>query len=363
MCSGSPAGPLLSEFAVAMQDELPGCLVGINVLDKPGKTFRSAVFPSLPRQFGQHLENNIITGNRGSCGLGILSGKIIEVSDVANDPRFSEDWKNLFKHYQLTSLISVPVLTLDGIAQGSLAVIHPLDSPLTEAQRELINRAAVLCAKICSYSRTQETAELLIGELEHRMRNLFLTVGGLANLTIKRYPAPSEFRKVFGERLMMMHRAQAISMRTEDIDLASLIQETLAPYSTEWAIEVAGPAIVLAQDAASAIALVVYELGTNSVKYGALSSARGQLKIDWSIIPAQQDRSEYFALTWKELNGPEVSAPVRPGYGTTMIRGNLRNAFDGAATLSFDKSGLVFEVTAPFTTRLGRSANDLTKTP
>ncbi|AQL39122.1 hypothetical protein F2S74_12025 [Pseudomonas syringae pv. actinidiae] len=75
MSSGLPAEALLEDFAIALQARLPGVIVGINVLDKAGRTFRQSIFPNLPSGFSQALVGNIITGKHGSCGLGILTGK------------------------------------------------------------------------------------------------------------------------------------------------------------------------------------------------------------------------------------------------------------------------------------------------
>ncbi|WP_349970592.1 HWE histidine kinase domain-containing protein [Pseudomonas caspiana] len=354
MSSGAPAVPLLREFAALLQNEMPGCVVGINVLDKPGKTFRHAVFPSLPKEFASSLENNIITGNRGSCGLGVLTGRSVIVPDVANDERFSAEWKALFARHGLTSLISIPAQTSDGVVQGSLAIIHPAGSPLTDEQMIFAQQASALCAKVCAYSRTQETTQLLLGELEHRMRNLFSTMGGVASLTIKSYPNPSEFRQVFGERLVMMHRAHSLAFNASEISIKSLVEEMIAPYRKECDVVIGGPNIILTPEAASALALVLHELGTNASKYGSLSRSDGALSVKWLIVQADETGGHpRFELHWTESRGPEVQPPARKGYGSTMIIGNLRNALDGSALFFFDPLGFRCEIAAPFTRRLG----------
>ncbi len=354
MSSGSPPNPLLHEIALALQAELPDCIVGINVLDKPGRTFRHSIFPSLPDEFARSLEGNVINGKRGSCGLGVLTGKLVNVPDVANDERFSDEWKELFAQYRLASLISIPALALDGEAHGSVAVIHPQAAPLKLEQVEFLRSFAVLCAKICAYSRTRETTQFLMGELEHRIRNLYFTVGGLANLTIKRYPNPSDFRRVFGERLTMMHRAHSLAFSERAMSLFQLINEILAPYLKENEISISGPEIILSPDSACALALAINELGTNASKYGSLSKVGGVLEIRWDILPkGELDTHSAFRLCWTESEGPEVQEPSRQGYGTLMIAGTLRNAFDGSAVLTFDPAGLICDISAPFSPKLG----------
>lgn len=354
MASGSPASALLRDFAITLESALPGCIVGINVLDKPGRMFRHSIFPSLADDFSQSLENTVITGKRGSCGLGILTGKTIEVPDVANDERFSAEWKALFQRFGLTSLVSIPAMNNEGIAQGSIAVIHPFNAPPGVEQKALMQEASALGARLCAYSRTQETTALLIGEMEHRVRNLFQVIGGVADLTIRRYPDPQAFRRMFGERLMMMHRAHTLAFSPSEIDIHSLLKEVLAPFANEREITCSGPEIVLARDAASALALVANELGTNAAKYGSLSRPEGTLSVHWALSAQTDTEPETFSFTWQEAGGPPVQAPVRKGYGTTLIRGTTRNAFDGTASLTFDPTGFCCNIRAAFTDKVGK---------
>lgn len=356
MSSALPAESLLEDFAIALQARLPGVIVGINVLDKAGRTFRQSIFPNLPSGFSQALVGNIITGKHGSCGLGILTGKNIEVPDVATDPRFSQAWKALFAQHDLKAMISIPALSADKNAQGSIAIIHASGMSLTVEQRDFLQLASSLCARICAYSRSQESNTLMLGELEHRIRNLFLTIGGVASLTLKRYPEAKQFQAVFGERLVMMHRAHSLALSTCEIDMATLLQDMLAPYQKDCAIRFSGPDILLTQEAASALALVIHELGTNAAKYGSLSRDTGELNIQWWIVSQSiDDLDATFRLVWAENSGPCVEPPSRKGYGTAMIKGSLSNAFDGAVTFFYEPGGLKCEISAPFTRKLGRS--------
>ncbi|WP_256670279.1 HWE histidine kinase domain-containing protein [Pseudomonas sp. CFSAN084952] len=340
-----------------LQTRIQGCIVGINVLDKPGRTFRHSIFPGLPEEFARRLEGNVIDGKRGSCGLGVLTGKVIYVTDVASDERFSDDWKALFARYELSSLISMPAITSDGEVHGSIAVIHPKATLLQSDQINSVKAVAALCAKICAYSRTLETNQILLGELEHRIRNLYLTVGGVANLTIKRYPDPGEFRRVFSERLNMMHRAHSLALVQNKIELSQLIEQMLAPYSKDYDVSIRGPEIILAPDAACALALAVHELGTNASKYGALSLPGGTLEVEWNILATSElDCLPTFILRWDESRGPLVKQPTRKGYGTIMIGGALRNAFDGKVVFTFEPCGFSCEISAPFSSKLGKGA-------
>jgi len=96
-----------------------------------------------------------------------------------------------------------------------------------------------------------------------------------------------------------------------------------------------GQDIDLPANFASALALALHELATNSVKYGALSQPMGRIGLTWTLLP--DDR---FELVWEESGGPEVTPPERNGFGTRMIERALFVPFGGHAALSYFKTGV-----------------------
>lgn len=355
MARGGSILPLLEALVIAVAADIPGSHVGVNILDKPGKTFRYSLFPSLPADFSKQLVGNPITGKRGSCGLAILSGKVIEVPEVATDARFSSEWKSLFHQHRLLALASFPALSKEGDVQGTLAVIYDPQRPLNPEQRHAITCASRLCAQLCAYSRTQEANQILIAELDHRMRNLFSTIGAVAVLTARHYPEFPQFRRTLDNRLLMMQKAHALALADKSSRLTELLAETLAPYMAETAGCYSGPDIILAPEAASALALVLHELATNAAKYGAFSQPGGAATIRWHLEDHAEEGCQ-FRFAWQEHNGPPVCPPQRKGYGSLMIHGSLRNAFDGKAEFAYHVEGLRCTISAPFSARLGKAA-------
>ena len=117
---------------------------------------------------------------------------------------------------------------------------------------------------------------------------------------------------------------------------------------------ISAPEIILSPDWACALALAINELGTNASKYGSLSKVGEVLEIRWSILAkGELDTYSAFRLCWTESRGPAVQEPRRQGYGTLMIGGTLRNAFDGSAVLTFNPAGLTCDIFAPFSPKLG----------
>ena len=98
-------------------------------------------------------------------------------------------------------------------------------------------------------------------------------------------------------------------------------------------------------DASQAIGLVLHELATNAVKYGALSSSSGRIAISWTV----DDKAEAGGLTldWREKDGPPVTAPQQTGFGHVVIKRMIEQAVCGTVELDFAKEGLHWTLRAP----------------
>jgi two-component sensor histidine kinase len=96
---------------------------------------------------------------------------------------------------------------------------------------------------------------------------------------------------------------------------------------------------------ALAIAMALQELATNAVKYGALSSESGEVRLDWRVEEGGDEPCLH--LSWTESGGPLVKAPLRRGFGTRLIKRSLAQDLDGKVELSFAPTGLVCTVEAP----------------
>jgi hypothetical protein len=107
----------------------------------------------------------------------------------------------------MKAVISIPTMHRDGLALGTFVVAYSQDAPLSASDRKLADEYAALCGLILVYRRTQLQHELLIGELQHRARNLFSTIGAVVYSTLKSHPESDTFRKVFDGRLMALSRA------------------------------------------------------------------------------------------------------------------------------------------------------------
>jgi len=201
---------------------------------------------------------------------------------------------------------------------------------------------------ITERKRAEEHRELLIHELNHRVKNTLATVQSIASQSLRNADAMEEARSAMEARLLALSRAHDVLTREnwEGAGLFEIVREAMAPYrhERERRIHMDGPDIRLSPRMALAIAMALQELATNAVKYGALSNEVGEVRIAWSVSDGSDKRLH---LTWSETNGPAVEVPKRPGFGTRLIERSLAQDLHGKATIDFARTGIVCTVDAP----------------
>ncbi|MGV0879290.1 HWE histidine kinase domain-containing protein [Martelella sp. FLE1502] len=192
-------------------------------------------------------------------------------------------------------------------------------------------------------NRANEQQELLIAELNHRVRNILGLVRGLISQTSVGAISTTELVAKLDGRVQTLARAhdQITRHHWAPAALTELIEAEAESYllDRKTRLETSGPNVLLTSKAYTAMALVIHEMMTNSAKYGALSSARGTVRIDWSLDP-----DESLQIDWREIGGPPVRAPERRGFGSTIIERTIPFELSGRAEISYRLEG----VTAAF---------------
>jgi len=203
-------------------------------------------------------------------------------------------------------------------------------------------------------ARSQADRELLINELNHRVKNTLATVQGLVASTLRSAVPLADAKKAMGERIIALGRAHDVLMQEhwESADLRELVLSIVQPYRTEHTnrIDVFGPDLRVNPRAAVALAMVLNELMTNAAKYGALSQPEGRVRVEWN---ATEDRSPpKLRMVWMEMGGPLVRLPVRRGFGSTLIEQSITRELGGTFEKNFDPAGLICTMMLPLE-RLG----------
>ena len=199
-------------------------------------------------------------------------------------------------------------------------------------------RVAVLFNDITERKRHEQHQRLLLHELNHRVKNTLVTVQSMAMQSFRPGVDPELARLQFEGRLMALSRAHDILTRESwsRAPLAGIVGEAIAPYRDQHhdRLHAEGPLVWLPPRHALAFAMVLHELGTNAVKYGALSNQDGRVDIRWQA-------NGTLRLTWTESGGPPVEPPTGRGFGSRLIERGLRHEIGGRVTLDFAPGGVV----------------------
>ncbi|HVX98838.1 MAG TPA: sensor histidine kinase [Pseudorhodoplanes sp.] len=189
---------------------------------------------------------------------------------------------------------------------------------------------------------------LMVNELNHRVKNTLATIQSIASQTFRNGGDPIEQTRKFEQRLHALGNAYNLlsDERWANANLRDIVHDALAPFAMVDAERVisSGPDVRLAPRAALMMSLVLHELSTNATKYGALSVAGGQVRVDWEL--SGKDGSGV-RLTWRECGGPQIQPPERKGFGTRLIQQGFAAQTGGQAKLEFDLSGLVCTLECP----------------
>jgi light-regulated signal transduction histidine kinase (bacteriophytochrome)/CheY-like chemotaxis protein len=215
------------------------------------------------------------------------------------------------------------------------------DLHIAESLRVTLLEVILQLADLAARERrgAQERQELMIAELNHRVRNILSLVRALVTQSKDTATSIEEFSGVLGGRIQALARAhdQITNLNWAPVALKSLVESEAGAYLGARAgrIRMGGPEVALDPKAFATLALVVHEMMTNSAKYGALADSTGQVEVVWTL-----DQGSNLAIDWKESGGPPVQPPTRRGFGTTIIERSVPFDLKGDAEIRFDLLGV-----------------------
>jgi two-component sensor histidine kinase len=212
-----------------------------------------------------------------------------------------------------------------------------------------VTGAALIVRDISERRAAEERRQLLINELNHRVKNTLAIVQGIAQQSFKGEAPLPEQRQMFEARLSALSSAHNILTREnwEHAQLSEVIERSLAPFQRLRGdrFVVAGPDTRLYPKMAVSFAMAFHELATNALKYGSLSNEAGRVIVKWHIHRASD--GPRLKLIWREEGGPEVEEPKKRGFGSRLIERGMAAELRGTVKLEFLRSGLTCTVDAP----------------
>jgi PAS domain S-box-containing protein len=211
-----------------------------------------------------------------------------------------------------------------------------------------ISHLVVSALDVSERVEAAETERLLMRELDHRMKNTLQVVQGVVRRTARSHDTVDAFENALLGRITTMARAHDLLARERWLgaDLRTVVLQEIQPFEEGRSITVSGPPIRINPKGALAFALAMHELGTNAIKYGALSVSEGRLDISWSLEGGDGDRRLVF--DWRESNGPQVAMPERRGFGSLLLERSITYDLDGKTYLDFAPEGVNCRIEIPW---------------
>ncbi|MGO4572774.1 sensor histidine kinase [Microvirga sp. 2TAF3] len=197
----------------------------------------------------------------------------------------------------------------------------------------------------------EEYQQLLINELNHRVKNTLATVQSIVSQTLRHATSQAEARNAIEQRLMALSRTHDMLIREnwKGAEIRELVAQTLEPFQSaaHERFSVAGPELKLSSRMALDLSLALHELATNAVKYGALSNDAGRIEVVWSVDASTDP--PHLRLRWEEEGGPPAHPPNRKGFGFRLIERSLARDLEGEVAIEFMPRGVVCTIEAPIT--------------
>lgn len=196
----------------------------------------------------------------------------------------------------------------------------------------------VVFSDVTEQQKADTARDMLVAETRHRMKNLMAMLRAVAHQTEAKGRTGEEYRDIFMGRFAAVLTAQEfINFDDSGAGLEDIVSKSLEPLAGRRAVVDKGPKIRLSQYQVTPLTMILHELATNAMKYGALSNDTGLVHVSWST--EQRDGQNYLQVNWREEGGPAVTPPARRGFGTELIEFSAK-ADGGNAVIDFQPAGL-----------------------
>ena len=218
--------------------------------------------------------------------------------------------------------------------------------------RRLLEQAGIDAAEKKTLEQLQR---LMLEELHHRIKNTLATVIAITSQSLRTATSIENGRQAVIDRLLALGRVHDILLQANwtSAPFTTIVKQAIEPFDEPGRFVLESFDIEVGAAAVLPLAMVLNELCTNAVKYGALSNAAGKVTITATVDTA----AKLFRLRWVESGGPEVTIPTRRSFGTKLIEHSFARQLNGEAELTFARFGVVCVLDIPVAT-IAKADND-----
>ncbi|MEL6959437.1 MAG: GAF domain-containing protein [Pseudomonadota bacterium] len=283
------------------------------------------------------------------CKHVVEDGDTLRIDDARTDPRVSGNLA--IDELDVIAYLGVPVHAPDGQALGSLCVIDGQPHKWSDEDLAVLKDISAMVEAELDLRQTVEQRNMLIQEMNHRIKNLFTLLGGMVRQVARDAEDAASMSEDILGRLHALGAAHELIMpgaltadgKDQTVHLDKLVAPIISPYPRSQFI-IDGPEVTIAPRAAVALALSLHELTTNAAKYGALAHDGSEISLSWAID------GEYLVINWRE----ELSADLdddadkgSAGFGSRLLKMNIECQLGGQLSRQFTPRGLHVGIRVP----------------
>ncbi|MBB6187431.1 chemotaxis protein CheB [Rhodanobacter sp. MP7CTX1] len=304
--------------------------------------------------FGFSLDERITSWNASAERIfGMPAADVVgKPLSLLLPPNPSEDTKKFFVSHERS--LRLAEFEMTWVRPNGESVPLSLNySPVWDFDGTLL-AGKLIARDITERVRAARHTELMLAELNHRVKNTLATVQAIAHQTVVNAPDLEAFKESFLARLLALSHTHNLLAKDAwtGAPLSGIINNELAPYRQDTdarvndaRVRLQGDELNLQPKQALALSMALHELATNAGKYGSLSTPVGQVTVTWTT--RIRDQRLWLYLAWTETGGPAVEPPTRRGFGSRLIEEGVPYELDGEVTHEFPSSGVICTIDVP----------------
>lgn len=285
------------------------------------------------------LDRNLVIRNFTPAASAFFNLRVSDVGRPLTDLANRLEYPDLKAHIEqvfATGKLIEHQLPRDGERRHYLVRLMPY-----REEAKTIQGVVVSLTDVTTLAEAEEHQQVLISELNHRVKNMLAVVISIVNSTLDGAPDHPAHDALVG-RLRAMARAYSALSRVKwsEVALADILRDETEHFGQEH-FTTSGPDVRLNAQQALSLGMVLHELATNAAKYGALTMPNGTVSVSWN-----KTGPDLF-IEWQEHDGPAVSPPSATGFGLSLLEGEIGYRHGGTVETIFDPAGLTVRIKLP----------------